>query len=987
MTITTGSATDPRPLAGPPLVATYRLQLDAGFGFAAAAARVPYLRRLGVSHLYLSPVLTARPGSGHGYDVVDPRHASPALGGEAGFDALAATVAAHGMGLLLDIVPNHMGIGPANPYWDDVLACGRESPYAQWFDVAWEHLVRSGRRQLVLPVLGEPLEQVLARDELRVVLEDGGLRVRYYEQSFPLDPRTAHRCFFFEHRYRFPEGARDEATEVGLLRDALAAEGGASIARGDAERAVRALAERAARVPAIGAYVGWALAEFSRGEAGRYRLGALLDLQHWRLTHWRRAWRELNYRRFFDITDLVGLRAEVPGVFDATHAWVLDRVARGQVHGVRVDHVDGLRDPLGYLRRLRAALDARSPERRVPVFVEKILTPGEQLDPAWPVDGTTGYEALNDLEAVFIAPEGMRTIEAAYRRLLRLPAEGGGFAEQAIRGKELVLRTAFRPEIRRCVRALLRVCRATRAGFDAPTLADAVLRIAAALPVYRSYVREARHVEPDGRSPGTTHVDTPPGGGARVDVERRGPLVVGASDRDVVARALERAVARAADREAPLRWVAAVLVGDVVPDEEPARRALAEFVLRFQQTSGPATAKGVEDTALYRWYPLAALNEVGGEPERHLDAAVETLHAACATRAARWPHALVAVSTHDTKRSADARARLDALGSLAGPWTALVRRWRRDHALLRLPVGGADGRRAPDANTEYLVYQTILALWPVAHEAPDTPGREADAGLIARVGDYLRKAMREAKVQTTWTDQDAAWEDGVLAFVRALLVGPERARFRRQMAALARRAARGARWTVLSRTLLQLAGPGTPDVYQGDELLTLALVDPDNRRPVDWAARSALLDRLDALPPDGTARLLAGREAATLGKPALLRALLAARRARPALFGRGDYLPLPVEGACAAHLVAFARTEGDAVAVALAPRVVLGVRADGGAPAGGVWADTVVRLPAGWAGRPLVGVLDGSEWTVPDDGCLAVGGVLARLPVALLWSP
>jgi (1->4)-alpha-D-glucan 1-alpha-D-glucosylmutase len=631
-----------RPLAGPPQVATYRLQLHAGFGFADAAARVPYLRRLGISHLYLSPVLTARAGSTHGYDVVDPSHANPALGGDAGFDALAETVRAHGMGLVLDVVPNHMGTGDANPYWDDVLAFGRESPYARWFDVAWEHLARIGRRQLVLPVLGDTLEAVLARGELSLAAEPRGVRVRYYEHSLPLDPRTVHRLFAFHHEYAFSDARHADGAEVLLLRDALAPEGGASLARGDAERAVRALGERAARVPAIGAYVEWALRRFCEGDDGRYRLTALLDLQHWRLTHWRRAWRELNYRRFFDISDLVALRAEDPRVFDATHRWTLERVARGQVHAVRVDHVDGLRDPLAYLRRLRAALDARAPDgAHVPVYVEKILTAGERLPAEWPVDGTTGYEALNDLEAPLVDAAGFATIEAAYRRTIRLKPAAPGFAEVAVRGKELVLRTAFRPEIRRAVRALVRVARAERAGFPPPVLAEAVLRLAAALPVYRSYVT----------------------------ADEAGGVHASAEDRAVLDRALQGALPRTAGDEraaAALRFVVAVLTGELPGADAPpaARQAAAEFALRFQQTSGPATAKGVEDTAIYRWTPLASLNEVGGEPDRDLRTSVAALHAANAERAAHWPRALVTVTTHDTKRSADARA-----GSMRSPRT------------------------------------------------------------------------------------------------------------------------------------------------------------------------------------------------------------------------------------------------------------------------------------------------------------------------------
>jgi (1->4)-alpha-D-glucan 1-alpha-D-glucosylmutase len=935
-----------RPLAGPPQIATYRLQLHAGFGFADAAARVPYLRRLGVSHLYLSPVLPARAGSTHGYDVVDPSHANPALGGDASFDALAEAARAHGMGIVLDVVPNHMGTGDANPYWDDVLAFGRESPYARWFDVAWEHLARIGRRQLVLPVLGDTLEAVLARGELTLAVEPRGVRVRYYEHSLPLDPRTVHRLFAFHHEYAFSDARHADAAEVLLLRDALAPERGASLARGDAERAVRALGERAARVPAIGAYVEWALRRFAEGDDGRYRLTALLDLQHWRLTHWRRAWRELNYRRFFDISDLVALRAEDPRVFEATHRWTLERVARGQVHAVRVDHVDGLRDPLAYLRRLRAALDARAPGgAHVPVYVEKILTAGERLPTEWPVDGTTGYEALNDLEAPLVDAAGFAAIEAAYRRTVRLKPAAPGFAEVAVRGKELVLRTAFRPEIRRAVRALVRVARAERADLPPPVLAEAVLRLAAALPVYRSYVT----------------------------ADEAGRVHASAEDRAVVGRAVERALPRAAGDEraaAALRFVAAVLTGDLPGADAPpaARQAAAEFALRFQQTSGPATAKGVEDTALYRWTPLASLNEVGGEPDRDLATSVAALHAANAERAAHWPRALVTVTTHDTKRSADARARLDALTAYAERWTRCVRTWRRRHAPLRPRVASARGLQgAPDANLAWLLYQSFACVWPAGVAEPDAATRDA---LATRLAAYAEKAAREAKTHTSWVDPAPEFEQAVAAFVDALARGEAGAPFRAELAALLAELEPTARRITLVRTALHLLGPGTPDVYQGDEHRLLALVDPDNRRAVDFDVRAAALEQ-------------PGGESADAEKLALVRACLALRAAHAEAFAAAGYVPLDVEGADAGAVAAFARVHG--------PWALLVAVERPASRAGAGWGeDTVLRLPASLAGlgwQPVAGI-PGPERPLraDEDGALSVGALVGPRPLAVLLA-
>jgi (1->4)-alpha-D-glucan 1-alpha-D-glucosylmutase len=692
------------------------------------------------------------------------------------------------------------------------------------------------------------------------------------------------------------------------------------------------------------------------------------------------------------VSDLVGLRAEDPAVFDATHRWALERVAAGRVHALRVDHVDGLRDPLAYLRRLRAALDAHSPGGHVPVFVEKILVGEERLRPEWPVDGTTGYEALNALESVFVDEGGVRSLERAYRAALGLGRADPDFAEVARRGKEYVLRRSFRPEVRRAMRALLVVARGAQrdahrdprhAGDGPPprpaALAEALLQLAAALPVYRTYVEPAGPADGHGAD----------GHGAGVP----GPLVASEADVVLVDEARTQVLARGAADPGAVRLAAAALSGEFPEPGAPAsarvRRAAAEFALRFQQTSGPATAKGVEDTALYRYVPLASLNEVGGEPDRPLHDAVGRLHAANAERLTHTPLALVAVSTHDTKRSADARARLDALSELAPEWRRLVARWRRRHAALRLPAGPRE-RPAPDAAAELLLYQTLVAVWPADGRFGGDAGASgrADAAFAERVHDYMQKALREAKQHTTWTSVQADYEGALRTFVDALLAGDAGAEFRRELGALVRRVAGAGAWTSLARTLLYAAGPGTPDVYQGDELWLLALVDPDNRRPVDWAARERLLSAADeaaaGLQADWWADALPGTPtSAGAAKLRVLRAALRARRADPALFTHGDYRPLAVAGARAAHAVAFARTlEGRAV-VAVAPRLVLGMAADGAAPVGARWGDTRVTLPPALAGGGWIDALTGRT-VAAGHGGLRLADVLAVAPVALL---
>jgi (1->4)-alpha-D-glucan 1-alpha-D-glucosylmutase len=942
-------APDERPLAGPPLTATYRLQLHAEFGFEEARRLVPYLQRLGVSHLYLSPVQGARPGSTHGYDVVDPTRANPELGGDEGFVALADAAHAHGMGVVVDIVPNHMGAGPANAMWLDVLALGRESRYARWFDVDWD--APHARGQIVMPILGDAPDAVLARDELKLAVHGDTIAVRYYEHVFPLDPRTVHRVFAFTHTYVFPPHAQDEAAEWTRLRARLIPEGGASLDVHDAAEAVRELAALASRSEAVRAYLEWVFDVFATGEDGRFRLAALLDLQRWRLAHWQETRRELHFRRFFDITELVAVRVEDPAVFVAYHEWMLTQVAAGRIDGVRVDHVDGLLDPHAYLGMLRTALDERRPDARVPIFVEKILSHGETLRTEWPIDGTTGYEALNEIERVFVSPEGVAALERGYRRLLRTRASVG-FADVAARGKEHVLRTAFRPELRRLVSLLLRVARGLKMDVRPATISEALLQLAIALPVYRTYVRASA------------------GGG---------PLIADPDDRRLLEGAMTRALAAEAARPDVLRFVVGVLLGDVpgdFPMKASQRRAAREAALRFQQTSGPATAKGIEDTALYRWFPAASLNEVGGEPDHPLQAAVAELHAASAARAARWPRSMLAATTHDTKRTADVRARLDALTEVADRFTALASRWHRRHAPLRARVGR---RLAPDANTEWLLYQTLVGVWPEGAVDP------ADDTLVERVAEYLRKAMREAKAQTSWTEPNAAFEDGVLAFARTLMTAEAGAAFREELAALVATVAPAGRWTSLARVVLQTASPGTPDTYRGDELWQLALVDPDNRRPVDWPQRKVALVESEQDPPT-PAQLLATSADGRV-KLHVLRAVLRARGAHPALFGAGGYVPLQAVGARAEHVVAFARVHEGRAAIAVVPRLPLGLAGDGAAPIGAVWGDTRLLLPDTLgiaAGARAHDLLSGGEHTLGSE--LPLATLLAEFPVALVLS-
>ncbi|HLY36423.1 MAG TPA: malto-oligosyltrehalose synthase, partial [Candidatus Binatia bacterium] len=842
----------------PPITATYRLQLHSGVPLVAARDLVDYLDRLGISHLYSSPLLRARSGSTHGYDVVDPTTLDPELGTEADLDALVAALADARMALVLDIVPNHMAASDENPFWDDVLAHGPSSSFARWFDVDW------GDGRVILPVLGDQRARVLARGELALAWSGTGPRVRYFAQTFPLDPATVPAALA-EARL----GARLAplaALPPRRARDASR--------RARAAEAMGALAAAYAEDGSVRAAVDGALAAAS---ADRVRLAALLDAQAYRLVYWRRAAGEINYRRFFNVSDLVGVRVEDPTVFAATHARIADWLGRGRLAGLRVDHVDGLWDPAGYLERLRGLAGG------VPVWVEKILTGDERLPDDWPVAGTTGYEFAGAVEAAFIDPAGFAAIEAAYRTLIGA-APTADFAAAARAGKRRLVETWFFPDVRRLARDLIRL-----AGDDSRVtprdLETALIATMIAFPVYRTYLTESRR----GTDAERAAIET------ALDGARRTP--------GVSAPALE--------------VLASLLRGDHMD-----ARA---FVHRFQQTTGPVMAKGVEDTALYRWVPLVSRNEVGGDPGAPLANAVEALHDANMERAARWPLSILATTTHDTKRSADVRARLDVLSEMPERWLAQVAAWRRLNRVHRRRVRG---RYTPDANTEYLFHQTVVGAWPLADDDP--------AALTERVAAYMQKAIREAKVQTSWLDPDPEYERAVDDFVRAALApGP----FRDGIATFVRDIARAGLWTALARTLVHLTSPGVPDVYQGDELWNFALTDPDNRRPVAFAARRALLDDLEARPADAAA-LVASPEDGRI-KLHVVRTALRLRRVEPERFASG-YRELVTEGAAASHVLAFAR--GDAT-ITIVPRLVWSL-ARGGAPVGAVWGDTTIRLPA-----------------------------------------
>jgi (1->4)-alpha-D-glucan 1-alpha-D-glucosylmutase len=782
------------------LTATYRIQLTRTFTLSATRALVPYFHALGVSHLYLSPVLAARAGSVHGYDVVDHGRVNPELGSDEDLRALASDLHALGMGILLDIVPNHMSASPENRYWDDVLEHGQSSRFASWFDIDWEAPGADGK--VVLPVLGDELDDVLQRGELKLHIRDSGARLTHFDHSFPLDPATLGR-------------------EIQLAQ--LDPEG-------------RPAAD-----------------DWASGAEGKRRLAALLDAQHYQLRFWKSGAHDVNYRRFFDVNDLVALRMDSDELFDVTHRLILDWVRDGVVDGLRVDHVDGLRDPFWYLARLRDRVDAVRHEdspQPFPLFVEKILSGDETLPAEWPVQGTTGYEFMNDVEEVFLDPDGFGAIEATYRALRRNPSLE--FPAVAREGKRRVLDDGLRPDVRR----VARLAHAWRPDCATDALVEAIVETIVQLEVYRTYVSE--------------------------------PGIVRDADRAL----LEAAFARARHGDRGNDSAIDVLSAAFFDPPSSADRARAELVLRFQQASGPATAKGVEDTALYSYVPLVSRNEVGGAPHRSLENAAGRLHQANVRRATDWPRALLATNTHDTKRSADVRARLAMLSHQPKEWARHIGRWRR---LNRSRKQTVNGRPTPDTNAEYLFYQTLVGLWPGprpnrrADDIPDHAWRDrARERLVA----YTLKAAREAKTRTSWTATEPEYERALDAFVRGTLDATEDAPFLPDLARLTAAIAPGAYRNSLARILIQCVAPGTPDIYQGDELWNFTLVDPDNRRPVDYERRRRLLTECSAADlvrhlPEGVIHL--GDDPIKL---ALLTTLLRFRRDHSELVQQGRYLPL-----------------------------------------------------------------------------------------------
>jgi (1->4)-alpha-D-glucan 1-alpha-D-glucosylmutase len=862
---------------------TYRFQLGPVQGFGVLSDLVDYLADLGVSHLYLSPILTARQGSTHGYDVADPERVAAVLGGEEGLRQLAERARGRGLGLVVDIVPNHVGTGADNPLWERLLAEGQGGGAARFFDVDWNPALPGASGKVLIPVLGKQYGAVLYGGELEVVESGGTHRLRYHDHTFPLSPES-----------REPIG----------------------------------------RSTPLEAFVG------TPGEPETWqRLHALLEAQHYRLVHWRAGHALINYRRFFAIDELAAVRVEDPQVFDATHAVIVRLVQDGVIDGLRVDHPDGLRDPARYFRRLAEQTGGAW------TVAEKITEPEEEL-PEWSVAGTTGYEFGNDVLGLFVDPAALDTLQQLH---LDFGGDARPYHLQAAAAKREILDADLAADARRVAGRLWALAQAHPEVRDVDELAcrEVVCRTIQALDVYRTYVDpETAEAQDQDRARITQAL-----GHAR-ELGHVG-WSAGAPGRDLAPAELYD------------------FLGDVLSGRAGSSAQHLEVIARFQQLSGAVMAKGVEDTVFYRYNLLAAVNEVGGAPDR-LGLDVAAFHERNLERMRRHPSGMLTTATHDTKRGEDVRVRMAAISELAEDWDRAVRHWRE---LNRPHLGRGARGAAPDPATEYLLYQTLVGVWPLDGQVTDE--------LANRLLAYLVKAAREAGVQTTWTDPDESFEDALGRFVRAILDPASSQAFLDSVAAFAGRAAEIGLVSSLAQVLLRTTAPGVPDLYQGNELWDDSLVDPDNRRPVDFAARRRALAELGDDPD--VAALVRERRDGRLKLWVLTRALHA-RRDHAGCFGAdGEYVPLPVDGPCADRAVAYARVapDGKDAVLVVAPRLTAAIGGDRRPPLGEDWTGTTIRLSEQLQGRVWTSLLDPEAAPVAAPA-LEVGDLLAQVPVALL---
>jgi (1->4)-alpha-D-glucan 1-alpha-D-glucosylmutase len=880
---------------------TYRLQLHKDFTFDDAAGIADYLRALGISHVYCSPYLQAAPGSMHGYDVVSHQRVNEELGGAAGHERFCAKLGEADLGQVLDVVPNHMSLGKENRYWWDVLENGTSSRYASFFDIDWQPQEERLRDKVLVPILGDQYGKVLQAGGIRVLRRGNRFQVECSGQTLPTSPTSLPVILSRAAEYAKSDTLSFLAASFGRLPQPEYVDRRTILARHRDKVVLFDLLERlSGEEQGVWEAIDQSVAELN---GNLDALDDFLNQQNYRLAYWKTADQQLGYRRFFDVNSLIGLRVEREYVFEETHALVLDWLKRGVLDGVRVDHPDGLRDPLEYLKRLRE----RAPEAWV--VGEKILEPGEFLRESWPIQGTTGYDFLNVAAGVLVSPEGMVELTSVYSQFTGQPTDFHSIAHEK---KISVTQEGLGSDVNRLTTLFVEICEANRdrRDYTRAEVRRAIREVAACFAIYRTYVVPEREEITD-------------------------------EDREQIAQATECAKQQRLDIDGDLFDFMRDVLTMVVKGKKE-----SEFVLRFQQFTGPVMAKGVEDTAFYCYDRLTGMNEVGSDPGRN-GVSVAEFHAYCERMQATHPSTMTTLSTHDTKRSDDVRARLAVLSEIPGRFNSAVQRWSRMNSAFRTGKRGEPA--VPDRNTEYLYYQTLIGAWPL-------PMDRAQA--------YMLKAVREAKQQTTWVANNKEFEEALRMFIELTL---NYAPFLRELQQFVGRVQEAGRVNSLTQTLLKHTAPGVPDLYQGTELWDLSLVDPDNRRPVDYAVRKRLLCELKRMRVEDVAAQVMLRADEGLPKMWTIHKALELRRERPDCFGaEAEYTALEVDGDRHDHVIAYLRGED---VVTVAPRLTLKL--------GGAWKDTIVVLPKGrWRNRLTGGSVAG--------GVITMRLLLKDFPVALL---